>query len=346
VTDQQLAADGALDCPASLADDSGTTVPEEPQGVDGNARLLPDREPESLVVCRYPVLDIMSGALKAPFALGSREVVPASDRQTVVELLAWAPRGTIEGRACTEMAGNERVHLVGARYDDAIVWVAAKADANSCAGATNGDFESRAPVGVALERLYGERSQPQTPPAEQPTCVGWSNGRLGDDQSLAPEGDPTVTVCRLAVSGSWQETTLDAEQAGQVVAELRGLPARPTLGMCEGADPGAQDDFRLVLTYPRGPSVLVGVTPSCRPPVLGGGLESPDVGGLADMVEQWSPPIPGPDPDGAVSSDGSVSENTVAPIAPRDQPPYGPDVTVTSGVSTGSVAPEGQTVDQ
>lgn len=342
VTSQPVAADGALECPANLADDRGRTVPEKPQGVDGNARLVPDREPESLVVCRYPVLDLMTGSLEAPFALASRHVVPASDRQTVVDLLTWAPRGTTEGRACTAMAGNESVHLVGAMYGDAVVWVVAKADANSCSGATNGDFESRAPVGVSLERIYGEEPGPVTPPAEQATCGGWSMGRLGDDQTLVPEGSPVVTVCRLAVSGSWQETQLDEERSARVVTELRQLAVRPTLGTCEGADPAADDAFRLVLTYPRGPSVHIGVTPSCRPPVLGGGVESPDVGGLVELVEQWSPPVPAPDPDAPVSSDGSGSPEgtgdtgdtgtggSVDPVAPRTRPPFVPDATATT----------------
>lgn len=345
VTSQPLAADGALECPATIADDRGTTVPEMPQGVDGNARLLPDRRPDSLVVCRYPVLDIETGGLTAPFALETRIVVPMGERDTVVELLTWAPRGSTEGRACTAMAGNEWVHLVAATYDDAIVWVAAKADANSCSGATNGDFTSRAPVGVTLEQLYGEHAgHPRTLP-KQDGCAGWSHGRLGDDRSLAPDGNPTVTVCRQTVTGSWQETELDSEQSQQVVAELRALPVRPTVGYCEGADPAADDAFRLVLAYPEGPSVHVGVTPSCRPPVLGGGVESAEVGGLVDLVEKWSPPIPAPDPDQPVSSDGSVSEGAPVTeggsaseggstsegggVAPRDQPQSEPDRPVT-----------------
>ena len=59
VTAQALASDGALECPATITDQQGMTVPEKPQGVDGNARLLPGRQPESLVVCSYPVLDMM-----------------------------------------------------------------------------------------------------------------------------------------------------------------------------------------------------------------------------------------------------------------------------------------------
>ena len=344
VTYQPMGADGALDCPATLADDSGRQVPAKPQGVDGNARLLPDRPPDSLVVCRYPVLDIMTGGLTAPFALGSRTVVRANEQDEVVELLAWAPRGTSEGRPCTAMAGNEWVHLVGATYDDAIVWVAAKADANSCAGATNGDFESRAPVGVTLEQLFGERTGQRTPPAAARGCAGWSYGRLGDDRALAPEGDPVVTVCRRDQTGSWQQTGLDSEQGRQVVAELRALPVRPSRGFCDGAGSGADDAFSLVLTYADGPAVHIGVTPSCRPPVQGGGLESPEVGGLVDLVEGWSPPIPGPDPDQPVSSDGSTGGGSGSgsgsggggssgapgtPVAPRDQPPYEPDRTVT-----------------
>ncbi|HKX66377.1 MAG TPA: hypothetical protein VJN29_04050, partial [Intrasporangium sp.] len=91
VTAQPVAADGALDCPATITDQEGMTVPEKPQGVDGNARLLPDREPESLVVCSYPVLDMLNGSLTAPFRLKTRTVVSAGERSELVELLTWAP---------------------------------------------------------------------------------------------------------------------------------------------------------------------------------------------------------------------------------------------------------------
>ena len=85
VTAQPVAADGALECPATITDQQGMTVPEKPQGVDGNARLLPDREPESLVVCSYPVLDMMTGSLTAPFRLEARTVLSASERSRMVD---------------------------------------------------------------------------------------------------------------------------------------------------------------------------------------------------------------------------------------------------------------------
>jgi hypothetical protein len=42
------------------------------------------------------------------------------------------------------------------------------------------------------------------------------------------------------------------------------------------------------------------------PPVRGGGVESAEVGDVVRLVERWSPRIPGPDPDGAVSSPTAV----------------------------------------
>jgi hypothetical protein len=36
--------------------------------------------------------------------------------------------------------------------------------------------------------------------------------------------------------------------------------------------------------------------------VFGSGLESADAGPLVELVAPWSPPIPGPDPNGSVSS--------------------------------------------
>lgn len=300
VTDQAVAADGALECPATISDRQGMTVPQPPQGVDGNARLLPDRVPESLVVCRYPVMKIMATTpIEPPFARATRTVVPAADRAEVVELLTWAPRGDGSPRPCTQMAGDETAHLVGARYADAIVWVAALADANRCSGSTNGDFLSRAPLGVDLEGLFGPR--PALPKPTQ-TCAMWSTGRLGDDETLAPEGDPIVTVCRTAVDGTQQPTVLTVDQSREAVAALRGMPTRPATGACEGGDGSTERDLRLVLTYAAGPGVVVNVSPRCTPAVMGGGLESASADALVSLVEQWSAPIPGPDPDGSVSS--------------------------------------------
>lgn len=303
LTSQPLAADGALECPATITDQQGMTVPEPPQGaVDGMARLLPDREPVSLVVCSYPVLDIMTGSLTSPFALTKRTVPTAAQRASVVELLTWAPRGDGGAKTCTAMGGNETVHLVGATYGDAIVWVAAKADPNSCSSATNGDFVSSAAVGVVLDEVVGARA-PMPQPADP--CTQRTFGRLGDDRSLAPPGDPRVVVCRSAVGGEQRATVLDAAQSRQVVTALRGLDTAPSQHMCEGADQSAMDDFRLVLAYAEGPPVVISVTPTCRPPLLSGGLEAADASAVVDLVEQWSPPIPGPDPNGSVSSTNS-----------------------------------------
>jgi hypothetical protein len=301
---QPVAQDGGLDCPASIADAEGMTVPAMPQGVDGAARLLPDREPSSLVVCSYPVLDLRSGSLRPPFALAERAILVGAERDRVVELLTWAPRGNGRAKICTEMGGNETVHLVGSRYDDAVVWVAAKSDPNSCSDSTNGDFVSSAAMGMALELLVGGR-EPALP--QDDPCVPPGYGRLGDDVSLVPEGEPIVTVCRLAAKGAQVPTQLGADESRKVVAALRALPARPTGHFCEGADQSAMDEFRLVLTYREGPPVVVNVTPTCDPPVLGSSLESSDTGDLVRLVESWSPPIEGPDKDGAVSSDTAGS---------------------------------------
>lgn len=300
---QPTAADGGLECPSVLDDPRGMTVPVLPEGLDGKARLLPDREPRSLVVCSYPVLDISRDTPMAPpYAVRSRTVPDVTVRAGIVEALAWAPRGSAEGKVCTQMGGNETVHLVGVAYDDAVVWVAAKADPNSCSGATNGDFTSRAAVGVALEGLLGARE-----PLAQATggCDTRTLGRLGDDRSLAPEGDPQVTVCRVTSSGEPQATRLVAGQSEQVVTALRTLAVRPTNGTCEGMEGERGRDFRLVLAYAAGPDAVVNVVPGCQPPVLGGGVEADDADRLVDLVGQWSKPIPGPDPDAPVSSDAT-----------------------------------------
>ncbi|HET7399588.1 MAG TPA: hypothetical protein VFJ94_13810 [Intrasporangium sp.] len=311
VTPQRIAADGALACPASLTDGEGSTVPAPPQGVDGTERLLPTREPASVVVCRYPVLELRSPGLRPPFALARRSVLPVDARRRLVDELAWAPRFTGTARACTAIGGDEAVQLVGAAYGDGVVWVAAKSDPNDCAMATNGDFVSRASLGRVIEDVVRGAT---SPPARRATagppagpCADRTQGRLGDERSLAPEGDPQVTVCRLVRSGGVQADALRPDRGRQVVAALRALPVRPTGSTCERADSRYDRDFRIVLTYAVGPAVGISVSLGCRPPLLSGGLEADDVTGLASLVERSSPPVPGPDPDGSVSSDGAVS---------------------------------------
>lgn len=300
VSAQPTEPDGGLACPRAITDRRGLTVPASPQGVDGRARLLPDRAPTSLVVCGYPVMDIRRPQpLTAPFALAHRALATAEQQRDVVALLSWAPRGSLADRPCTAMAGDETAYLVGAAYGDAVVWVAALADANHCADSTNGDFVSRAPLGNDLDARFGRRAPMN--PAPSPCGVSRS-GRLGDDRTLAPAGDPAATVCRAGMSGE-QALDLTADQSRQVVAALRALPTRPTGSTCQGR-PGQSPDarFTLVLRYAVGPPAVVEVNPACRPAVLGGGLEADDAGPVAALVSRWSSPGSGADPNGSVSS--------------------------------------------
>jgi hypothetical protein len=350
LTAQPVAADGALECPATITDQQGMTVPEKPQGVDGNARLLPDRQPESVVVCSYPVLDMVHGSLTAPFRLKARTVLSADERSEVVELFTWVPRGDGRNKICTAMGGDETAHLVGASYRDAIVWVAAKGDPNSCSNSTNGDFVSPAALGSRLDAIVGD--QGRRDPAPTGACASWGFGRLGDHLSIAPEGDPRVTVCRNRADGTEQPTRLSAEQSREVAAALRSLTVGPSDSGCSNTGDDYSRQFRLVLEYAEGPAVWVNVSPTCTPQLFNSGLSADDAGSVIDLVEQWSPPIPGPDPDEPVSSDGSGGSGgslppggsrgsggsgtpgdpgtPVPPVAPRDQNPYPPDVTVTT----------------
>ncbi|KRB47970.1 hypothetical protein [Terrabacter sp. Root181] len=316
VTDQPVEADGALRCPESVGSvdlSKPAAVPQKPQGIDGAARLLPDRDPASVVVCGYPVVDIMATTpLSPPFRLAKRSVASESQRAALVEAMTWAPRVTGGPGVCTLMAGNETAYLVGAAYGDAIVWVSALADANACSTSTNGDFPSGPGPAVVLDQMFGTRTPP---PEAVAACSRSSWGRLGDDQTLAPTGDPTVTVCRDLVDGTVRATQLDAAPSAQVTAALRALPTKPTDQTCQGSDKTSDARFALVLAYAVGPAVRINVDPACTPSVLGSGLESQDAGSLVDLVEQWSPPIPAPDPNGSVSSDGSVAPPATAPDA-------------------------------
>ena len=294
---QPVDADGGLACPDTITDPEGMTVPAPPQGVDGSERLLPDRLTETLVVCRYPVLDLETGALPPPYALETRTVPDEDQRQEIVETLAWAPLGTTENMVCTMMAGDETVLLVGATYADAVVWVAAKSEVNGCSGATNGDATSRAAVGSAVEAIVrgGDR-----PAGDAGGCDTRTWGRLGDDTSLAPTGDPQVTVCRSTAAGD-VPTVLDPAASREVVAALRGLDVEEAAGGCAG-EPDADRSFRLVLGYGQGPDAQVTVAPGCDPEVVGGGLQAQEAGDLVDLVERWSPPVPAPDPNAPVST--------------------------------------------
>ncbi len=274
-------------------------------------------------------------------------MLSAGERSDLVELLTWAPLDNLRSKACTAMGGDETVHLIGSRYQDAIVWVAAKADPNGCSKSTNGDFVSPAAVGSRLDGIVGD--PPRRDPTPTGACTSRSFGRLGDHLSLAPEGDPRVTVCRNRANGTEQPIRLSAEQSREVVAALRGL----TVGLSDSGCSNTGDDysrqFRLVLDYAEGPAVWVNVSPTCTPQAYGSGLAAEDAGSVIDLVEQWSPPIPGPDPDQPVSSDGSSGSSgsggatgkggsgapadpgtQVSPVAPRVQAPYPPDVTVTT----------------
>ena len=300
VTSQPVEADGGLRCPESIdsaAVDKPVPVPQKPQGVDGTGRLLPDRDPTSLVVCGYPAADIMK-PVSAPFRLAERTVANRAQRSALVEALTWSPRDTGAQRVCTLMAGNETAYLVGAAYGDAIVWVGALADANACSTSTNGDFRSGPGPAVVLDQLFGSR----TPPSGVAECNRASWGRLGDERSLAPEGTPTATVCREAADGTVKVAQLDAAKSAEVVAAVRALPTKPTGQTCQGPDKPSTGRFTLLLTYAVGPPVRLTIDPDCAPAVLGSNLESADASSLVELVEQWSPRIPGPDPDGSVSS--------------------------------------------
>jgi len=333
VTSQPVEADGALRCPESVGSVDlvePAAVPQKPQGVDGAARLLPDRDPASVVVCGYPTADIRK-PLSAPFGLAKRTVASDGQRAALVEAMTWSPRVTGGPGVCTLMAGNETAYLVGAAYGDAIVWISALADANACSTSTNGDFRSGPGPAVVLDQMFGTRTPPA---ADVVACNRASWGRLGDDRSLAPDGDPTVTVCRDAANGTVKVTRLDAAPSAEVTAALRALPTRPTGHTCQGSDKASDGRFTLVLAYAAGPPVRINVDPGCTPSVLGSGLESQDAGSLVDLVEQWSPPIPAPDPNGSVSSDGSVVP------APPDVPTTSEVPGSTGGGSIGSTGIE------
>jgi hypothetical protein len=57
-----------------------------------------------------------------------------------------------------------------------------------------------------------------------------------------------------------------------------------------------------VLDYDRGNDAVINVIPSCRPQLMSGTLEAEDATPVIALVQRWSPPVPGYDPNGSVSS--------------------------------------------
>ena len=199
VTAQPVAADGALECPATITDQEGMTVPQQPQGVDGNARLLPDRQPESLVVCAYPVLVMVRrlahGALPAqdPHGAVRRRAV----RDGRAAHLGAAGQPAVQGRA-RPWAGTRPRTSSGRATRTPIVWVAAKADPNGCSQSTNGDFVSSDAVGSRLGAAFGDKSRPD--PAPTGACASWPRSARRPPVDR-PRGDPRSPSAAIAPTG-------------------------------------------------------------------------------------------------------------------------------------------------
>jgi hypothetical protein len=79
--------------------------------------------------------------------------------------------------------------------------------------------------------------------------------------------------------------------------------------MCQGSGKTSEHRFTLWLDYPAGDRLRIEVDPECSPQVLGSNLEAADAAELVRLVEQWSPPVKGPDPNGSVSSGRSGSSS-------------------------------------
>lgn len=256
--------DGA--CPAVYPAVDGPWVPELPSA-ETDGRLVPDADPVLAHICRYtgrqnsgdPVpLELIGQAdVRAGLAAVQRDLhLPA--------LLEGAER------SCTDVGGEVVPHLVRFDYADGSVWVSAAQEPNSCTDSGNGAFTTGIQLGDRLAVAFDTGHWPAAP---QPAgCFSGAGGRAGQEQQLVPDGWTSMTVCQRALNDPGPPPRLlDAATADRVVALLDDAVLAPGSGGCSGGD---NTYFDLLVGYPGGNAVTVGVNIGCDPPLRNGSLDA------------------------------------------------------------------------
>lgn len=260
-------------CPAVYPAVDGPWVPELPSA-DTGGRLVPDADPVPAHVCRYAARQ-NSGD---PVPLDLVGAVDVRTGLAAVRQDLHLP-ALLDGseRSCTAMGGELVPHLVRFDYADGSVWLSAAQEPNSCTDSGNGAFLTGIQLG---DRLAAAFDTGRWPPAPQPEgCFAGAGGRAGQERQLVPDGWTSMTVCQPGLDDPGPPPrALDAAAAERVAALLGDAELAPGSGGCSGGD---NTRFDLLVGYPDGNAVTVGVNIGCEPPLRNGSLD-----GVLDTGEQ------------------------------------------------------------
>ena len=270
--------DGA--CPAVYPAVDGPWVPELPSAqTDG--RLVPDADPVLAHICRYTGRQ-NSGDPVALELAGEVDVRAGLDAVRRDLHLPALLEGA--GRSCTDMGGELVPHLVRFDYADGSVWLSAAQEPNSCTDSGNGAFTTGIQLGDRLAVAFDTGRWPAAPQPER--CFAGAGGRAGQEEQLVPDGWTSMTVCQPGLNDPGPPPRLlDAATAERVAALLDAADLAPGSGGCSGGD---NTRFYLLVGYPDGNAVTVGVNVGCDPPLRNGSLDAvldaADQAALAELL--------------------------------------------------------------
>ncbi|HEV7205799.1 MAG TPA: hypothetical protein VGN18_14410 [Jatrophihabitans sp.] len=263
VTSSAGRAAGALSCPDRyVTGRNDIWVPAQPVGLDGAARLAPDRTPAELVVCAY--LNPSGASLS-----GSRAVT--GDLARVTPTLTWQPRLGSAPTACASYLAttDSDNYLLGLTYRGATEWISVPG--NHCAGASNGRFRTVRNLRALAESTYRSGVWPAKDAMPAP-CTGFAAGRLGQETVMVPDHPTAVTICTYR--DGRRPVRTDRVDINDLVAALDALRTSPSTHTCQGSPTDAT--YELEFTYRDGPPVWVRVSPGCTPSVDNGNLQASD----------------------------------------------------------------------
>jgi hypothetical protein len=264
----------ALACPARYAGEV-PWVPAKPAGVDGRARLVPQRTPSSALMCAYAGSNMAKR--QVGWVLSGRRSLTGNLAGLATQL-SWKAR-SLHGQEifCGGVGGPQTDYLIGLTYPGGgTMWVAVTDDA--CDAASNGEFTSARGIGPDVGRAFTSGRWPAQRPA---SCNGAMDiGRLGEDRVLVPAGATSLTIC---ASGKGRTFT-SGYQA--VARALDRLPTRPSSGFCSSSPKSSAPMYQLLFSYPEGPLVSVYVSAGCHPEVGGLDLQSASASTVMPIIQQ------------------------------------------------------------
>jgi hypothetical protein len=271
---QATPAAAALACPARYAGQV-PWVPAKPAGVDGRARLVPQRTPSSALMCAYAGSNMAKR--QVGWVLSGRRSLTGNLAGLAAQL-SWKAR-SLHGQEifCGGVGGPQTDYLIGLTYPGGgTMWVAVTDDA--CDGASNGEFTSARGIGPDVDQAFASGRWPAQRPA---SCNGTVDiGRLGEDKMLVPAGATSLTIC---ASGKGRTFT-SGYQA--VARALDRLPTRPSSGFCSSSPESSAPMYQLLFSYPEGPLVSVYVSAGCHPEVGGLDLQSASASTVMPIIQQ------------------------------------------------------------